>query len=93
MTDVTEGLLELNVPIPLRDGTVTRANVWRPGSGERVPAILVRSPYTREQEEITLFCDPRIALPRGFAVVSQDVRGRGPSGGDFDPFVQEGPDG
>ena len=93
MTDVTEGLLELNVPIPLRDGTVTRANVWRPASGERVPAILVRSPYTREQEEITLFCDPRIALPRGFAVVSQDVRGRGPSGGDFDPFVQEGPDG
>jgi predicted acyl esterase len=93
MTDVTQARLELNLPIELRDGAVTRANVWRPAGGEPVPAILVRSPYTREQEEITLFCEPRVALPQGFAVVSQDVRGRGGSDGQFDPFVQEGRDG
>ena len=85
--------LETDVSIILRDGTATRANVWRGADGGQTPAILVRSPYTKEVEEITAFCDPRRAVPAGFAVVSQDVRGRGRSAGAFTPFVQELADG
>ena len=93
MVDVEQVLLERNVPIPLRDGTVTYANVWRPAAGDPVPAIMVRTPYTKEVEEINIFSEPRVAAVRGFAVVSQDVRGRGYSEGEFDPYFQEGPDG
>lgn len=93
MTEIERILLERNVPITLRDGTVTRANVWRPAEGDAVPAILVRTPYTKEVEEINVFSEPRVAVPRGFAIVSQDVRGRGASEGEFDPYFQEGTDG
>jgi predicted acyl esterase len=39
--------LETDVSIILRDGTATRANVWREADGGQTPAILVRSPYTK----------------------------------------------
>ena len=93
MVDVERILLERNVPIPLRDGTMTYANVWRPAGGGPVPAIMVRTPYTKEVEEINVFSEPRVAAARGFAIVSQDVRGRGYSEGEFDPYFQEGLDG
>ena len=93
MPDVERILLERNVPIPLRDGTTTYANVWRPADGPPVPAIMVRTPYTKEVEEINVFSEPRVAAARGFAIVSQDVRGRGFSEGEFDPYFQEGADG
>ena len=93
MVDVERVLLERNVPIPLRDGTLTYANVWRPAGGDPVPAIMVRTPYTKEVEEINVFSEPRVAAVRGFAIVSQDVRGRGESEGEFDPYFQEGADG
>jgi hypothetical protein len=93
MPEVERILLERNIPIPMRDGVVTYANVWRPAESGPVPAILVRTPYTKEVEEINIFSEPRVAAARGFAIVSQDVRGRGMSEGAFDPYVQEGPDG
>jgi predicted acyl esterase len=37
--------------------------------------------------------DPRLAVDRGYAVVVQDVRGRGGSGGEFEPYVCEADDG
>ena len=85
--------VERNVPVELRDGTVTYANVWRPADSDPVPAILVRTPYGKEVEEINVFSEPRAASARGFAIVAQDVRGRGESEGEFDPYFQEGPDG
>lgn len=43
----TRIILEKNVEMPLRDGTVTRANVYQPEAGAPVPAILVRTPYSK----------------------------------------------
>ncbi len=44
----TRIILEKNVEMPLRDGTVTRANdVYRPEADAPVPAILVRTPYSK----------------------------------------------
>ena len=68
MVDVERVLLERNVPIPLRDGTLTYANVWRPAGGDPVPAIMVRTPYTKEVEEINVFSEPRVTGVRGFAI-------------------------
>ena len=34
-----------NVAVPMRDGVVLRANVFRPGAPARYPAILMRTPY------------------------------------------------
>ena len=36
---------EKDVRIPLRDGTILRADVFRPESSPRIPAILPWSPY------------------------------------------------
>ena len=40
------GLLR-ELPVPLRDGTVTRAGAWVP-DGPPDPATLVRTPYLKE---------------------------------------------
>jgi uncharacterized protein len=86
-------LLERDIAIPLRDGVRTRADVWRPSHGAAGPAILIRTPYGREQAVPTGQIDPRPAADRGYAVVVQDVRGRGRSDGEFEPYVAEADDG
>jgi uncharacterized protein len=85
--------IEREVPVPMRDGVVLRAEVWRPDNGAAHPAVLVRTPYFKEGAAPAAVTDPRLATERGYAVVLQDVRGRGSSGGAFDPFVNEEADG
>jgi uncharacterized protein len=80
------------VSVPLRDGTVTRAEVWMP-DGPPGPAILVRTPYLKETAAPSPVADVRLATERGYRVVVQDVRGRGSSEGEFEPFVNEEADG
>ena len=103
MTDVR---LLREVAIPLRDGTVTRAEVWLPegaypgrdgapgrDSARPGPAILIRTPYLKEDAAPQPITDARLATERGYAMVVQDVRGRGSSEGEFEPFVHEERDG
>jgi putative CocE/NonD family hydrolase len=77
--------------VPIRDGVLLTATVWRPKTIGRYPIILIRSPYPR------LCCTiPQLAgyfVDHGYAVVSQDVRGRGDSGGVFGFWFQEVNDG
>ena len=75
----------------MRDGTVLRADAYRPDGGGAVPAILIRTPYSKASRGENAFV--RAAVARGYAVVVQDVRGRYESGGTFDPYRQEGADG
>jgi predicted acyl esterase len=82
-----------DVAVPLRDGTVTRADVYRPAGGEQVPAVLMRTPYNKERAVPSAVLDPATAVAGGFAVVVQDVRGTGASLGEFEPFVTEADDG
>jgi|SRR5215211_2306183 len=81
-----------DVAVPLRDGTITRAEAWVP-EGPPGPAILVRTPYLKETAAPSPVVDVRLATERGYSVVVQDVRGRGGSGGEFEPFVNEEADG
>ena len=80
------------VPVPMRDGVVLMATVWRPSSGERVPVLVVRTPYGRGADATGPDFIPQ-AVARGYAVVVQDVRGRFASGGDYEPYRHEGRDG
>jgi predicted acyl esterase len=41
----TEAVFEGDIPIPLRDGVVIRADVFRPANTPMVPAIVHYSPY------------------------------------------------
>ncbi|MCG5212134.1 CocE/NonD family hydrolase [Streptosporangium sp. KLBMP 9127] len=81
---------EHDAPIPMRDGTVLRADLHRPAAGGPFRTLLIRSPYG----EPTLRSAPTIrALEMGFAVVLQHCRGRGGSDGEFRPWLDEGQDG
>ena len=79
------------VAVPMRDGVVLRADVYRPPGEGRFPVLVHRTPYSRAEAPL----DPLVpaAVGRGYAVVLQDVRGRYGSGGIFDPYRQEGRDG
>jgi hypothetical protein len=90
---MTDLLVQRDVPIALRDGTVTRADVWRAAEGAAGPAILVRTPYDKSWIEHQSPIAPGLAVDRGYAFVVQDARGRFASDGDFDPFRQERADG
>jgi putative CocE/NonD family hydrolase len=82
---------ETNLTSRMRDGVVLRADAYRPDGPERVPAILVRTPYDKNGHRGRRFV--AVAVARGFAVVVQDVRGRYASDGEFDAYRQEGHDG
>lgn len=77
-------------PIPMRDGVVVTADVAAPSDGP-TPTLLFRTPYGRAGSRMT--CDLVGLVEQGWSVVVSDVRGRGGSGGRFDPFHQETNDG
>ncbi len=85
-------VVERNVDVPMRDGVVLRANVWRPASAGAFPTLVYRTPYGKDATE-TWYETHLRAVERGYAVVLQDVRGRYESGGEFFPYVNEGRDG
>lgn len=75
--------------IPMKDGVRLAADVVLPNTSVPVPTILIRTPYLRAGELIT--AEDKYP-PRGYALVVQDVRGRGDSEGVFDPFLHEASD-
>ena len=78
---------------PMRDGTKLSADVFRPTFG-RHPVLLQRTPYgKRTLVGAQALLDAMRAARSGFAVVIQDVRGRGASEGEFQPFLNESSDG
>jgi putative CocE/NonD family hydrolase len=76
----------------MRDGVDLVADVWLPEAEGRYPVILMRSPYRMRTME------PFVELAEfyaghGYAVVIEDGRGTGDSGGEFDFLFQETEDG
>jgi len=90
-TDSLHGVTK-DVPIPMRDGVVLRADVLLPAESGRFPALVYRTPYNKESalKEYKTFDK---AVARGYAVVVQDVRGRYASDGEFNAYRNEGRDG
>lgn len=85
-----------DVPVPMRDGTILRADVWRPATDGRYPVLLQRLPYSKGDPSVAVAqagLDPVRATEAGFVVVIQDCRGRFASEGQFAPFINEARDG
>ncbi|HEY1251963.1 MAG TPA: CocE/NonD family hydrolase [Thermoanaerobaculia bacterium] len=80
-----------DVPVPMRDGVVLRADVLRPSESGKFPTLILRTPYNRSRGEESEVVTQ--ALARGYAIVLQDVRGRYASGGEYVPYANEGKDG
>jgi uncharacterized protein len=83
-----------NVPMPMRDGAILYANVYRPDNSSKYPAILNRTPYLKDGD--TPLCGYIHALEiagQGYNVVIQDVRGAGWSDGVIDPAGNQVEDG
>ncbi len=87
--------LEINVPSKMRDGKILYADIYRPDSADKHPAILTRTPYNKSAMFLRKgsYLDPQRFARAGYAVVIQDCRGTGASEGNMYPFCSESEDG
>ena len=85
-----ETIFEANLAVPMRDGTVLRADVTRPEGPGPFPVLLERTCYSKEGGSENGVKAPEFFARRGYAVIIQDVRGRFASEGEFYPFRDDG---
>jgi uncharacterized protein len=74
--------VQRNLPVPMRDGVVLRANVYRPDTSGPHPVLLIRTPYGKDGLK------PEKYAEAGYIVVTQDARGRFASDGHFESFYR-----
>src|SRR3954465_13203500 len=86
-------IVERNVRVPMRDGVELATDIVRPDTSDPLPVIVKRTPYGRTATTSADYLERIDPALRGYATVDQDVRGRYASGGEYDPFHQEIPDG
>ena len=78
----------------MRDGTVLRADVYRPQTNEAVPVILMRTQYGKSDAQAgSRYQPPDWFASHCYLVVVQDIRGQGTSGGTFSEFTRDMDDG
>ncbi len=73
---------ERDVAVPMRDGVVLRANVFRPDRGGPYPVLVLRTPYGKPSGGMDRY------VKSGYIVVTQDARGRYASDGKWESFVR-----
>ena len=69
-----------DMPVPMRDGVILRANVTQPATGGPYPVLVNRTPYGKGVA--TAFAKA------GYIAVNQDVRGRYASDGVWESFLR-----
>ncbi len=77
--------------VPMADGVCLSTDITLPGTAGTWPAILIRTPYSKVNDRILEWAG--FFADYGYAVVAQDVRGRGDSDGDWEPWINEFGDG
>ena len=75
--------VESNVAVPMRDGTILYADVYRPDELGPFPVLVERTPYDKSGPLTVPQLPPLKAAGKGYAVVVQDTRGRFASEGEF----------
>ncbi|MGB0075685.1 MAG: CocE/NonD family hydrolase, partial [Terracidiphilus sp.] len=85
--------LERAVECRLSDGTTLVSDHYYPAGAGPWPTLLMRQPYGRDIASTVVYRHPAWFAARGYHVAIQDVRGRGGSSGDFNPFRHEARDG
>ncbi|MEN3941656.1 CocE/NonD family hydrolase [Prosthecobacter sp. SYSU 5D2] len=71
-----------NVAVPMRDGVVLRADVFRPATGGPYPVLVMRTPYGKQGKKFDAY------VKAGYIVVCQDARGRYESEGEYESFYR-----
>lgn len=84
--------IEFDVEVPMRDGTILRADIYRPTKKGSYPVLVQRTPYGKNHLFDSQF-DVRAATRRGYIIVIQDTRGRFASEGEWLPWAFEREDG
>lgn len=84
-------IVDRDLRVPMRDGIVLLADHYHTRRRRNAPTILVRSPYGRAGIFALVFARP--FAERGFQVLIQSCRGTFGSGGTFNAFRDEQPDG
>jgi putative CocE/NonD family hydrolase len=81
--------------VPMRDGTILRADVYRPTTSRPVPVILMRTQYGKETAQVrpSRYQPPDWFAAHCYLVVVQDIRGQGSSAGTFSEFTHDRDDG
>jgi putative CocE/NonD family hydrolase len=75
--------------VTMRDGTALYADVHLPAGLGPFPALLERTPYSKDNAPEVQVGAPAFFAAHGYAVVIQDVRGRFKSEGGFVPFQDD----
>nr|WP_154894139.1 CocE/NonD family hydrolase [Paenibacillus xylanexedens] len=86
-------VIRRKVPCTMRDGITLYSDIYLPDETGEYPVLLMRQPYGRSIASTVTHAHPVWYASKGYIVVVQDVRGRGESEGEFNPFVQESEDG
>src|SRR6266487_6670041 len=85
--------IDFDVPAKMRDGTILRANIYRPAGDGQWPVLLTRLPYGKDFPLGSSVMDQAQVTRRGYVVIVQDTRGRFTSEGEWVPFINEALDG
>ena len=85
--------IEIDLEATMRDGTVLRADAYRPAGDGPWPVLLARTPYGKQDPDVLARLDPHATARRGYLVIIQDCRGRYRSDGQWLPLVHERDDG
>ena len=86
-------LIEKDLPIPMRDGTVLKGDLYRPDGPERLPVLLNRTPYNKSGAMLRQTMDSVRAALNDYNVLIVDCRGRYRSEGSWTCFKSELEDG
>ena len=75
-----------NVDIPMRDGVILRADIFRPADDNAgpYPVLMARTPYNKTG----LHANAKAFAAAGYIVVCQDSRGRFTSDGQWESFLR-----
>ena len=84
--------IDNRVPIPMRDGVILYADIYRPAGEGTHPVLVSRTPYSTERYP-SAYASAVYFARRGYAYVFQDVRGRHESEGEWEPFRDDIEDG
>ncbi len=77
-------IMEANVDVPMRDGVILRADIFRPVKPGKYPVLMARTPYNKNG----LHGAAKRFARSGYIVVCQDARGRFESDGQWESFLR-----